>query len=87
MARFSDRTKRIVRRQESDVFRWYIMPVSWIVGFAGFLGTGIFLLSAGLAAASKSGLFIFFVLVAGLPLFALGLRWIRGHFHSAVRDI
>ena len=85
MPRFSDRTKRIARRQESDFFRWYFMPVSWIVGLAGFLGSGVFVLGEGLASALNSGLFIFFVGVACLPIFVFGVRWLRGHFHSTVR--
>jgi hypothetical protein len=89
MARFSDRTKRLTRRQESDAFRHYIMPVSWIFGLAGLLGLGALWIAAGLDLrnAADSSAFAVFAALLAAPVLALLLRVVRGHFYSDVRDV
>jgi hypothetical protein len=38
MGRFDDRTTRLARRQESDAFRNYVMPINWLIGLEGISG-------------------------------------------------
>jgi hypothetical protein len=89
MSRFSDRTKRLTRRQESDAFRFYIMPVSWIFGLVGLLGLGSLWISADLdlRKVTDSAAFAVFAALLGVPLLVLLLRFVRGHFHAAVREL
>lgn len=85
--RFADRTKRLARRQESDVFREYLMPLAWIMALAGFVGLfGLWLVEGTAEMASSPALPVFAVF-SGTPALTALLRAVRGHFHSAVRDL
>ena len=85
--RFADRTKRLARRQESDVFRHCLMPVSWILGLTGFLGLfGLWIARSAEAMTHSPAVAVFAPLLAAPFLTAL-VRVVRGHFHTAVRGL
>jgi hypothetical protein len=87
IGRFADRTKRLARRQESQIFRHYLMPIAWILSLAGFCGLVVLWIGEGRAGMADSAAFpVFAALFAGPGLTAL-LRIVRGHFHAAVREM
>ena len=77
MGPFDDRTKRLARRQESEVFADYIMPVSWMVGLLGLVA---------LSFSSNSSLVPVFGAFLAAPFVMLVVRLSRGHFHKDIRD-
>jgi ABC-type Na+ efflux pump permease subunit len=77
MGPFDDRTKRLARRQESEVFADYIMPVSWIVGLLGLIA---------LSFSSNSSLVPVFGAFVAAPFVMLVVRLSRGHFHKDIRE-
>jgi hypothetical protein len=85
--RFADRTKRLSRRQESDVFRNYLMPVTWLLSLAGLLGLGGLWVAEGTQGIMASTGFPLFAAMFLVPLATLLLRLVRGHFHPAVREL
>jgi hypothetical protein len=87
MGRFDDRTTRLARRQESDVFRHYVMPVSWIVSLAGLAALVTLWAADGLAQMSASPVFPVFCGLFGTPAITFLLRLARGHFHRDVREL
>ncbi len=87
MPRFSDRTKRLTRRQESNAFRHYIMPVSWFLALAGLLGLACLWLAEGMSALRASPALPIFASLVIAPMLVLFLRFLRGHFNAAVRDL
>jgi hypothetical protein len=86
MGRFDDRTTRLARRQESDAFRNYVMPVSWLFGFSGLLGLGALWMADGWAKMPASPVFPVLCGLFGAPAATFVLRLVRGHFHPAVRE-
>jgi hypothetical protein len=87
MGRFADRTKRLTRRQESDVFRHYLMPIAWILGLAGLLGLVALWVGEGMERLADSAAFPVLVIFAGAPALTALLRAVRGHYHPSVRDL
>ena len=87
MRRFADRTKRLTRRQESDVFRHYLMPIVWILALAGLLGLFALWVGEGTEHLVDSAAFPVLVVFVGAPALTALLRSVRGHFHPAVRDL
>lgn len=86
MGRFDDRTVRLSRRQESDAFRNYVVPVSWLVGFAGFLGLGALWIADGWEEMPVSPLFPVLCVLFGAPVATFLLRLARGHFCQDIRE-
>jgi len=84
--RFADRTKRLVRRQESDAFRRYIMPVSLLVGFAGLVGLLVVSFAALLNGRWEEGVFKAFAGMSAVPMLVFLLRCVRGHFYRVIRE-
>ena len=87
MGRFDDRTTRLARRQESDAFRNYVMPISWLIALAGLLGLGVLWTADGLEQMPASPVFPIFCVLFGAPVAIFLLRLARGHFHRAVREL
>jgi hypothetical protein len=85
--RFADRTKRLARRQESDIFRHYLMPVSLILGFAGLLGLCLLWIAEGVQAMTHSPALPVLVPLFAAPVLTALIRVVRGHFHPAVREL
>ncbi|MEY4300409.1 MAG: hypothetical protein RIR25_1645 [Verrucomicrobiota bacterium] len=85
MARFDDRTKRIKRRMESDAFARYVMPTCWLVGFAGLVGVLAILFESMVHGRWEDGMLKTCAGVAALPLIALLVRALRGHFARRIR--
>ena len=87
MNRFSDRTRRLARRQESDVFRHYVMPVSWLIGLIGMLALVALSFSENSTDGSLGGTaFPVFVAFAATPFVMFVVRACRGHFHGDIRE-
>lgn len=87
MGRFSDRTRRLARRQESDVFRHYVMPVSWLIGFIGILALLALSFSENSTDGSSGGTALpVFAAFAAAPFVMLVVRACRGHFHENIRE-
>ena len=80
MGSFDDRSTRLARRQESEVFANYVMPASWIVGLVGLLGL------LGLSFAKSSSLVPVFAAFLAAPFVILLVRLSRGHFHKDIRE-
>jgi len=80
MSVFDDRSTRLARRQESEVFANYVMPVSWLVGLIGLLGL------LGLSFANSSSLVPMFAAFLAAPFVIFLVRLSRGHFHKDIRD-
>jgi hypothetical protein len=85
--RFADRTKRLSRRQESDVFRHYLMPIAWILGLTGFLGLFVLWVDGGMDAMTHIPAWPVFASLFAAPFLAALVRIVRGHFHPAVREL
>ena len=85
--RFADRTKRLARRQESDVFRHYLMPIAWILALAGLLGLVALWVGEGTKIITESPVFPVFATLFSAPALTALLRFVRGHFHPAVREL
>ena len=77
---FDDRTTRLARRQESEVFANYVMPASWVVGIVGLLGL------ITLSFSSSGSLVPIFAAFFAAPFVMLLVRLSRGHFHKVIRD-
>ena len=86
MGRFDDRTTRLARRQESDAFRNYVMPTSWLLALAGLLGLVLVLTADGLEQMPASPAFPILCGLFTAPAATFLLRLARGHFHRAVRE-
>lgn len=86
MDRFADRTKRILRRQESDAFRIYVVPASWLAcafGLAGLIATGVeYLVHDN----TSPVLLRLLTTLTASPLLVCVVRWARGHFSADVRN-
>lgn len=80
MGPFDDRSTRLARRQESEVFADYVMPVSWLVGLVGLLGL------IALSFSSHSSLLAVFAAFLAAPFVMLVVRISRGHFHKDIRN-
>ena len=80
MGPFDDRSTRLARRQESEVFANYVTPASLLVGFIGLLG--LFALSF----ANSSSLIPVCVAFLAAPFVILLVRLSRGHFHKDIRE-
>ena len=85
--RFADRTKRLARRQESDVFRHYLMPITWILGLTGFLGLFALWIAGGTESITHSSAWPVFAPLFAAPFLTALVRVARGHFHRAVREL
>ena len=77
---FDDRTTRLARRQESEVFANYVMPASWVVGIVGLLGLIALSFSSGSSLVPVCAAFL------AAPFVMLLVRLSRGHFHKDIRD-
>jgi hypothetical protein len=86
MDRFDDRSTRLARRQESDVFAHYVMPVSWVVGLVGLLALIALSFSQNGADTSQGSLVPVFAAFLAAPFVMLVVRLSRGHFHKDIRD-
>ncbi len=86
MDRFADRTTRLSRRQESSVFRNYVMPVSWLVGLSGILALVALSFVESPQDNPRSTAFPVFAAFAAAPLVMLVVRACRGHFHKDIRE-
>jgi hypothetical protein len=80
MGLFDDRTTRLARRQESEVFADYVMPVSWLVGLVGLFGL------IAISFLSSSSLVPVFAAFLAAPFVMLLVRLSRGHFHKDIRE-
>lgn len=80
MGPFDDRTTRLARRQESEVFANYVMPVSWVVGIVGLLGL------IALSFSSGNSLVPVFAAFFAAPFVMLIVRLSRGHLHKDIRE-
>ena len=80
MGSFDGRTTRLARRQESEVFADYVMPVSWLVGLVGLVGL------IAISFSSSSSLVPVFGAFLAAPFVMLVVRLSRGHFHKDIRD-
>ena len=80
MGSFDGRTTRLARRQESEVFADYVMPVSWVVGLVGLLGL------IALSFSGNSSLVPIFAAFFAAPFVMLLVRLSRGHFHKDIRE-
>ena len=80
MGPFDDRTTRLARRQESEVFADYVMPVSWLVGLVGLVGL------IAISFLSSSSLVPVFAAFLAAPFIMLVVRLSRGHFHKDIRE-
>jgi hypothetical protein len=80
MGPFDDRTTRLARRQESEVFADYVMPVSWLVGLVGLVGL------IAISFSSSSSLVPVFAAFLAAPFVMLLVRLSRGHFHKDIRE-
>jgi hypothetical protein len=80
MGPFDDRTTRLARRQESQVFADYVMPVSWLVGLVGLCGL------IAISFSSSSSLVPVFAAFLAAPFVMLLVRLSRGHFHKDIRE-
>lgn len=86
MARFADRTKRLGRRREQQVFSDIIMPVAWVAGFAGLLGMGVLGAAYLMKAVWLSEAFAVFGVAACVPVLMVVLRAARGHFSRELTE-
>lgn len=84
MERFDERSKRLARRQESEVFGSYIMPASWGLGLLGFLGVAVLALFGHPEDVPRSTLVPLFGAFAVSPFVMLLVRACRGHFHKDI---
>jgi ABC-type multidrug transport system fused ATPase/permease subunit len=78
---FDNRETRIRRREERNTFRRSLLPLAWavsVVGFAGLIILGAYLLLYGEWLYQIAGLFI---ALAVLPFVLTLVSWLRGH-HS-----
>ncbi len=80
MGPFDDRSTRLARRQESEVFAGYVMPVSWLVGLVGLLGLFVLSFSSNTSLVPVCATFL------AAPFVMLLVRLSRGHFHKDIRD-
>ena len=85
--RFADRTKRLARRQESDVFRHYLVPIAWILGLTGLLGLVALWMAGGTEAMTHFPAWPVFAPLFAAPVLTALVRVVRGHFHPAVREV
>jgi len=69
------------------VFRHYVMPVSWLIGFIGILALVALSFSENSTDGSLGGTAVpVFVAFAVTPLVMFVVRACRGHFHEDIRD-
>jgi len=80
MGPFDDRSTRLARRQESEVFARYVIPVSWLVGLVGLVGL------IAISFLSSSSLVPVFAAFLAAPFVMLLVRLSRGHFHKDIRE-
>jgi len=84
--RFSDRRKRIARRNERDNFRHILMPALYIIGILGVVSFCVIVVYAVL---TGSDIRPFSVLAAG-PALLIGLmemyRLFRGHHSDSLEE-
>jgi fatty acid desaturase len=80
MGPFDDRSTRLARRQESEVFARYVMPVSWFFGLVGLLAL------IAVSFSSDGWLFPVFAAFLAAPFVMLVVRISRGHFHKDIRN-
>jgi hypothetical protein len=77
---FDDRTTRLARRQESEVFADYVIRASWVVGIVGLLSLIALSFSSGGSLVPVCAAFF------AAPFVMLLVRLSRGHFHKDIRD-
>ena len=86
MARFSQRNLRLARQRESDAFRFFIMPLSTLIGFVGLLGIVLVALDYHLNQRWETAAFAASASAAALPLVLFLFRWMRGHFNRQLEN-
>ena len=85
-SRFSDRTKRYRRRQESSFFTQYIVPLSWLVCTAGVLGFAVVFLEEYAKGNNFPNGKQILMIMACSPLLVGVVRLARGHFSKSIRE-
>jgi ABC-type multidrug transport system fused ATPase/permease subunit len=83
---FDNRETRIKRREERNTFRRRLLPLAWalsLVGFAGLIILGAYLLLYGEWLYQYAGLFI---ALAVLPFVLTLVSWIRGHNSNRLEE-
>ena len=83
---FDNRETRIKRREERNTFRRRLLPLAWalsIVGFAGLIILGAYLLLYGEWLYQIAGLFI---ALAVLPIVLTLVSWLRGHRNHRLEE-
>ena len=83
---FTNRETRIKRREERNMFRRRLLPLAWalsLVGFAGLLILGAYLLLYGEWLYQYAGLAI---TLAILPFILTLVSWLRGHNSNRLEE-
>jgi hypothetical protein len=83
---FTNRETRIKRREERNLFRRKLLPMTWVistVGFAGLLILGAYYLLYGEWLFQYAGLFL---AIAILPVVLTCLGWLRGHHNHRLEE-
>ena len=86
MARFSQRNIRLARQRESEAFRYFVMPISTLIGFIGLLGVIIVALDHHLNRRWEAVGFAASLTAAALPFVLFLFRWVRGHFNRQLEN-
>lgn len=86
MARFSQRNIRLARQRESETFRYFVMPISTLIGFIGLLGIVIVAFDHHLNRRWESVAFAASLSAAALPFIIFLFRWARGHFNRQLEN-
>lgn len=81
MSRFENRNIRLSRQRESAAFGLVLMPIGILIGIIGVIAMLLILLDHSVNKRWEHEAFIASVCAAGLPLFLLLVRWMRGHFN------
>ena len=85
-SRFQHRPKRIARREERNAFAYIVMTLAWIAGMVG----GAVVLGAFLHSSVHGELHVGALgsgAILGLMPACAGLvRFVRGHYHSALDE-
>ena len=83
---FSNRETRIKRREERNLFRRKLLPITWAIstiGFAGLLILGAYYLLYSEWLYDLAGLFI---AIAILPFVLTLVSWSRGHNSNRLEE-
>lgn len=85
-SRFRHRPTRIARREERNTFAFIIMPLAWLMGMVGgAVMAGIFLHYI-VSGELHTGAFGMGLMLALIPVCAGLLRFVRGHYSSALDE-